>query len=109
MSSRFGSFSGRGKNRLGLVPPWTGAAIGVPEHARASFAQCSRSNAYKQLRRQMPLRRRSWMISRGLRSPRTCPALTRNPRFRGPPAHHEAIRGDDPQRAARNAFQIGSA
>jgi hypothetical protein len=75
---------GARENRLGLVPPWTVAAMGVPEQARASFAQCSRSNAYKQLRRGMPPQRPIWVISRGLRSPRACPASTRNPRFRAP-------------------------
>lgn len=86
---------GAGKIVSDSYHPGPVAAIGVPEQARASIAQCSRNNAYQQLRRRMPPQRPIWVISRGLRSPRTCPASTRNPRFRAPRAHHEAIRGND--------------
>jgi DNA-binding CsgD family transcriptional regulator len=82
--------------------------IGVLEHARASFAQRSWGNAYAQfviadaatplgLDDLEKLALAAYLTGREEESTL---AWTR--------AHHEAIRNDDPQRAARNAFLIGS-
>jgi DNA-binding CsgD family transcriptional regulator len=82
--------------------------IGVLEHARASFAQRSWGDAYAQfatadaatplgLDDLEKLGLAAYLTGHDEESTR---AWTR--------AHHEAIHRDDPQRAARNAFLIGS-
>jgi DNA-binding CsgD family transcriptional regulator len=82
--------------------------IGVLEHARASFVQRSWGNAYAQFATADAttplelddLERLALAAYLTGHEEESTLAWTR--------AHHEAIRRDDPQRAARNAFLIGS-
>lgn len=95
--------AGRRNHAWAGIPPTPGAVFllsGTNGHGRAGHWTCADDRRTRagsgvlspgahgarrtsSLRRRMPRRRSTWMISRGSRSPGTCAALTRNPRSRG--------------------------
>jgi DNA-binding CsgD family transcriptional regulator len=82
--------------------------IGVLERARASFAQRSWSDAYKQFAMADAATPLDLDDLERLALAAYLAGLDEESTLWWTRAHHEAIRGDDPHRAARNAVLIGS-